>query len=209
MSLSIKASCADHNGVGKNWTQYYAWNGIQVHDDKAQEVTLAPGVEFTVYSRIREQDTRPDTNMEKTLYTPTEDELVQGFTVEQTITVTENSGKKKGNKAVWNVVFTFKPNKSGTSMNTSSVSGKSPKTAGSPVEKQETSSTDIEYVLDHYETREVMRTREVFDHIETYYTYSDNGEGFFVEEAHERPVYRTENYTETVQEPVYVPVKKK
>ena len=61
-------------------------------------------------------------------------------------------------------------------------------------------------VLDHYESREVRRSRQVVDHYETYYTYEDNGNGTFSEISHERPVYTTEYYTETVQEPVYVQV---
>ena len=63
-----------------------------------------------------------------------------------------------------------------------------------------------ESVLDRYEPREVQRSRQVLDHIETYYTYEDMGNGFLKEVPHEREVYRTEYYTETVQEPVYVPV---
>ena len=58
-------------------------------------------------------------------------------------------------------------------------------------------------ILDHYENREVQRSREVLDHYETYYTYSDSGNGYFEEIPHQRPVYRTEYYTETVREPVY------
>jgi hypothetical protein len=58
-------------------------------------------------------------------------------------------------------------------------------------------------VLDHYESREVQRSRQVVDHYETYYTYTDNGNGTFTEVPHERPVYTTEYYTETVQQPVY------
>lgn len=61
-------------------------------------------------------------------------------------------------------------------------------------------------VLDHYESREVQRSRSVIDHYETYYTYEDNGNGTFTEVSHQRPVYTTEYYTETVQEPVYVQV---
>lgn len=67
---------------------------------------------------------------------------------------------------------------------------------------------EYETVLDHYETVEVQRSRQVLDHYETYYTYQDNGDGTFVEVAHERPVYTTEYYTETVQQPVYIQVKK-
>ena len=58
-------------------------------------------------------------------------------------------------------------------------------------------------VLDHYEDVEVQRSRDVLDHYETYYTYRDNGNGSFEEIPHERPVYRTEYYTETESRPVY------
>ena len=61
-------------------------------------------------------------------------------------------------------------------------------------------------VLDHYESVDVQRSRQVIDHYETYYTYDDNGNGTFTEVAHERPVYTTEYYTETVEQPVYVQV---
>ncbi len=58
-------------------------------------------------------------------------------------------------------------------------------------------------VLDHYESVDVQRSRQVIDHYETYYTYEDNGNGTFTEVSHQRPVYKTEYYTETVQQPVY------
>ncbi len=62
-----------------------------------------------------------------------------------------------------------------------------------------------EPVIDHYEEHEVQRSRRVMDHIETYYTYEDDGNGHMIETPHERPVYRTEYYTETILEPVYKP----
>ena len=49
--------------------------------------------------------------------------------------------------------------------------------------------------------RDVTRTRDVLDHYDTYYTYEDRGNGTFEQVSHERPVYRSEEYT--VQEPVY------
>lgn len=54
-------------------------------------------------------------------------------------------------------------------------------------------------VIDHYETVEVRRSREVYDHDEV--TLEDDGNGHFVEVSH--PVYRTEYYTVTEQQPVY------
>lgn len=108
MKLTVKASCKDYNGVGKNWTQYHEWNGIKIEDD-ATEVTLAPEIEFTIYSRIREQDSKPDTATDKISYVPTIEELENGFVVTQKITVTENGGKNNGNSAYWTVTFTFEP----------------------------------------------------------------------------------------------------
>ena len=58
-------------------------------------------------------------------------------------------------------------------------------------------------VLDHYETVYQTRTRKVFDHYETSYDYTDNGNGTFSEHAVQTPVYRTEQYQEPVQRPVY------
>ena len=54
-------------------------------------------------------------------------------------------------------------------------------------------------VLDHYESVQVQRSRQVYDHDE--YTMVDNGNGTFSQVSH--PVYRTEYYTETEQQPVY------
>lgn len=108
MKITVKASCADYNGVGKNWTQYYEINGIQVEDETAEHV-LAPDQSFSVYTRIREQDSSPDTGTDTVIYTPTAIEIEEGFTITQTIRVTENKGKNKGNAAVWKVSFEFAP----------------------------------------------------------------------------------------------------
>lgn len=58
-------------------------------------------------------------------------------------------------------------------------------------------------VVDHYETVWETKTREVFDHNETSTTYSDNGNGTFTEHTTTTPVYRTETYQESQEEPVY------
>ncbi len=77
---------------------------------------------------------------------------------------------------------------------------------GGKITSQKSELHHMDTVLDHYQDVEVERSRQVVDHYETYYTYTDNGNGSFDEVAHERPVYRTEYYTETVQQPVYVQV---
>lgn len=57
-------------------------------------------------------------------------------------------------------------------------------------------------IIDGYEDQPVQRSREVLDHYETYYTYGDNGAGYFEETPHQRPVYRTEYYTEYISVPI-------
>lgn len=55
------------------------------------------------------------------------------------------------------------------------------------------------HVIDHYETNQVQRSRQVLDHYDT--EYRDLGNGYF--ESYDVPVYTTEYYYETVEEPVY------
>lgn len=108
MALTVNASCSDYNSVGKNWTQYYEWNGVQAIDGK-MEAYVAPNVDLSVYARVREQDKKPDTTTEKLLYTPSEEEVANGFSIELKLKVTENGGNYKGNSAFWTITYTFSP----------------------------------------------------------------------------------------------------
>lgn len=110
MTLRVRASCRNTNSVGKKWTHYYEWNGVTLADGDT-ECFVAPGVELTLYARIREQDSKPDTAMEKLTYLPTAEDTANGFVVTHTLRVTENAGKYKGNVAVWTVEYTFTPAK--------------------------------------------------------------------------------------------------
>lgn len=58
-------------------------------------------------------------------------------------------------------------------------------------------------VIDHYETVTETKSRQIVDHYETTYSYRDNGNGTMTEVPQQKPVYRTEYYTESHQEPVY------
>ena len=61
-----------------------------------------------------------------------------------------------------------------------------------------------EQVLDHYETVTEQKSEQVVDHYETVVVgYQDLGNGYAEEITENRPVYRTEYYTETHEEPVY------
>lgn len=110
MHLKVRASCRDYNSVGKKWTHYYEWNGVTIVKEEAESF-VAPEVELTLYARVREQDSKPDTSMEKLTYLPTAEDIANGFVVTHTLQVTENSGKYKGNSAFWTVEYTFTPAK--------------------------------------------------------------------------------------------------
>lgn len=77
---------------------------------------------------------------------------------------------------------------------------------GASVTGQKSEIHHYDQVVDHYEDREVQRSRQVIDGYETYYTYTDLGNGMFDQVAHQRPIYKTEYYTVTEQRPVYVQV---
>ncbi len=61
----------------------------------------------------------------------------------------------------------------------------------------------IDSVLDHYETVEVERSRQVIDGYDTHTEYIDNGDGTFTENTYQTPRYTTEYYTEQEERPVY------
>ena len=63
-----------------------------------------------------------------------------------------------------------------------------------------------DHVLDHYETVEVERSREVIDGYDYETEYVNNGDGTYSEETVSVPHYTTEYYTDYEEEPVYVDV---
>lgn len=75
--------------------------------------------------------------------------------------------------------------------------------SGGRVYKEQTELKTYVSVIDHYETKTETKSRQVIDHYDTAYSYSDNGNGTFTEHTKQVPVYKTEYYEETHQEPVY------
>ena len=75
--------------------------------------------------------------------------------------------------------------------------------SGGRVYKEQTELKTYVSVIDHYETKTETKSRQVIDHYDTEYSYSDNGNGTFTEHTKQVPVYKTEYYEETHQEPVY------
>lgn len=61
-------------------------------------------------------------------------------------------------------------------------------------------------VLDHYETVQVQKSRQVVTGYDTEYHYRDNGDGTFTEYTTDVPIYSTEYYYEDEDRPVYISV---
>ncbi len=96
-----------YNNVGKAWTFYYELNGEKI-DKAGSTADFIPGKEYTFYARIKEQDGKPDTGTNTVKYTPTESDLLNGFTVQQKVKVSENGGKYRGHSVTWTITWTIK-----------------------------------------------------------------------------------------------------
>ena len=75
--------------------------------------------------------------------------------------------------------------------------------SGGRVYSEQTELKGYVSVIDHYKTVTETKSRQVIDHYETNYTYSDNGNGTFTEHSSQTPVYKTEYYEESHEEPIY------
>lgn len=105
MRATVRAQCADYNGLGKTWNRLFEINGLPV-PEKGLAVTLAPDIPFSLFSRMKSKSSKsPASGSDLFLYTPSARELAEGFTVTQTV----NAVNSKQREAVWTVTFTFAP----------------------------------------------------------------------------------------------------
>ena len=99
---------SNFNNVGTSWTFYYELDGVKV-DKAGGRAEFVAGREYTFYARIKEQDGKPDGKTATTKYTPTENDVRNGFVVKQTLTVEENGGRYRGNRVTWTVFWNIQP----------------------------------------------------------------------------------------------------
>jgi hypothetical protein len=99
---------SNYNNVGTAWTFYYELDGVKV-DKAGGRAEFVAGREYTFYARIKEQDGKPDGKTATTKYTPTEEDIRNGFVVEQKIRVEENGGKYRGKAVTWTVSWNIQP----------------------------------------------------------------------------------------------------
>ena len=224
MTVTIKAEAGNMGGLGKNWTKFYKVNGV-LTDPRKGAATVAPNVEFSLMTIVKKGDA---VGIERTDYTPTEDEVKNGFTVSQAITAEH---KAKGKSAEWSVSYTFTP-KGGKAKKetatTKETTSKTDKTATTD-KTDKNSKTDttkksdeeeivfdlgtksgdkptsvVERKIAFYADREVEVTKRVPDGETKYYVYETDESGKQVQVEKTRTRYKTVKETVILKnQPVY------
>ena len=101
MLVRVSAKCSAYNGLGKTWTRFHEINGLKLEDGPIP-VVLAPGVPFTLYTRLKSKTKAVGEDSE--VCVASAEDLSGGFTVTRTVTA---STEKK--EALWDITFTFSP----------------------------------------------------------------------------------------------------
>ena len=107
MSLNIEVDRTDSNNIGNEWLYEYKVNDEKVKTS-GSSYSLSVGDKITVYSKITENDKKPDIGEASKTYTVTENDLKNGFKIAIDVKVTENAGRYVGKSATYKVYFKFK-----------------------------------------------------------------------------------------------------
>ena len=107
MKVSISCSCSGYNHVGNEWYKYFSIDNIQVKSGDKITVTLGESIE--IYTSFTEDDKVPDVGSAWDNVALTQNYIKNGFSITQTIYVTENRGRYSGNTAVWTATYEFSP----------------------------------------------------------------------------------------------------
>ncbi len=106
MNVRVSHPRDDDYNIGDEWTYYNEINGEKV--TSKQEISIGDTLEL--FSEYTESDDNPDVGSAKKTYTVTEDDFINGFTVDMDVYVKENGGKNSGKKAHFIVSYIFTPN---------------------------------------------------------------------------------------------------
>ena len=212
MSVSVTGRCDDYKGLGKKYSQLFEINGIAL-PTKKPTAKLAADEEFSLLSYLSNKNA---SGTEKSTYTPTAEELTNGFTVTQTVTCISNKTQKE---IVWVMTWTFMPEgaKATASKNDKNSKDSKDSKAGSS-NSANYSGTDISYDLsssetkptaavkreiDHYEEKEMEVTERVVVGYKTYIAYEVDEKGKAKEVEKQKPVYELQKVKKMVKVPVY------
>lgn len=108
MKLNISRQKTDNNNIGREWWTEYKINGERT---LGGEYTLKVGDKISLYAKVVEEDKNPDIGENKKTHTVTKEDLIEGFSVSMEVKVRENGGQYAGTETVWEVTFSFGPNR--------------------------------------------------------------------------------------------------
>lgn len=103
--VTITDTCEDFNKVGNEWSSKFLINDCIINSEDIVAFNL--NVLLEISTEITENDKNPEKGEANTTHRITEKELSDGFSVYQSIVVTENAGKYAGYEAIWEVEYKF------------------------------------------------------------------------------------------------------
>ena len=107
MNVTISCTCSDYNHVGDEWYQFFSINNYRIKS--GDTVNLTSGQSITILTEITEIDAKSDLGSASGSWRVTQENLADGFRVEQMVEVTEKDGRYSGCTAVWEVLYAFTP----------------------------------------------------------------------------------------------------
>ena len=96
--VTITASIISNNSVGNDWQKTYTSEGRTIASGEQWTVPLDTTKTLTINATVTESDEWPESGSASLRII-----LKDGFETSTTITVTENKGRYKGNKAQWKI----------------------------------------------------------------------------------------------------------
>ena len=107
MNLTIYCECGNTNHVGNEWSYGFCLNDEPVTSGSRIAVNADAGIAIPAW--IEEEDKYSDYGDALDTIGVTLENLQSGFSFTQTMRVTEDGGRYKGNTAVWEVTYIFMP----------------------------------------------------------------------------------------------------
>lgn len=105
VTASIRMVSNDH--VGNKWSTGFEFNRTPLRSGST--VSVNPGETFSAGGWAEDSDSRPDYGQYSETIELTNDMCKNGFTIEGDVVVVENSGRYRGNCAVWHLKMQFTP----------------------------------------------------------------------------------------------------
>lgn len=112
MQVTVSYDLDYNDSVGDDWYNEYDIYGVSPIADQTNTYRVKAGNTISIKTTITEDDSVDDTGKASSTRTVSESDIINGFTMEQTVIVRENKGRYSGNTAEWIVTYTFKPTKS-------------------------------------------------------------------------------------------------